>query len=161
MWVVTWYVNNTDHCCHLFHFPVLLSKKRITWLLNFIQFGSNTSCSPQNSEETDLLSVRGHNTGPLLPEHLRDPSPRILCHCETPYVPPHRRWPHIPSPSPRPPQNSDYQLNSEELRLVSEVQTRDLTLEVNSELLPTCSIVWLSWLLYIPLFSPSIFDNCI
>ena len=35
------------------------------------------------------ISVRGHNTGPLLPEHLRDPSPRILCHCEIPYVPPH------------------------------------------------------------------------
>ena len=81
--------------------------------------------------------VRGHNTGPLLLEHLRDPSLRILHHCETLYVPPHHRWPHIPSPSPPPPQNS------EELRLVSEVQTWDLTLEVNSKLLPTCSIVWL------------------
>ena len=85
--------------------------------------------------------VRGHNTG-----H----------HCETLYVPPHRRWPHILSLSPPLPQNSDYQPNSEELRLVSEVQTQDLTSEVNSKLLPTCSIVWLSWLLYIPLFFPSI-----
>ena len=37
------------------------------------------------------VDVRGHNTGPLLLEHLRDPSPRILHHCETLYVPPHRR----------------------------------------------------------------------
>ena len=42
--------------------------------------------------------VRGHNFRPPSLEYSRITTPNIFRHCETPYVPPHRRRSHNPSP---------------------------------------------------------------
>ena len=43
-------------------------------------------------------AVRGHNFRPSSLEYSRIMTPNIFHHCETPYVPPHRRRSHNPSP---------------------------------------------------------------
>ena len=41
--------------------------------------------------QQEIIGVRGHNLWPPTLEYSRIRTPNELCHCKTPYVPPHRR----------------------------------------------------------------------
>ena len=62
-------------------------------------FMTQTRC--QNRHFSDN-TVRGHNLRHSSPENSQTQTPNILRRCETPYIPPYRRWPQSPTPSPSP-----------------------------------------------------------
>ena len=62
-----------------------------------IPFRTFSSAVPRRHSLEEGVDVRGHNFRPPSPEYSRITTLNIFCHCETPYVPPHRRRSHNPS----------------------------------------------------------------